>query len=383
MGNQATAIGIIVAAKKAGLDLFYGSYPITPASDILHELARHKNYGVKTFQAEDEIAAICAAIGASYGGSLGVTASSGPGIALKGEAIGLAVMLEIPLLIINVQRGGPSTGLPTKTEQSDLNQAMYGRNGEAPTIVLAPRSPSDCFETIIEAARLTIEHMTPVMFLSDGFIANGSEPWKFPSADQIKAIQPMFATNDDFDAEKGYLPYKRNASLVRKWAIPGMQNLQHRIGGLEKDFVTGNVSYDAENHEKMVKVRQAKVDMVADRLPPLKIEQGPDEGDILVLGWGSTFGAIRTAVRSLNEDGHKVSQAHLRYLNPFPANLKEVLNRFNTIIIPEINNGQLVNIINARFGVNAIPLNKIKGLPFTSKEISSFLTTYLTEKSLS
>jgi 2-oxoglutarate ferredoxin oxidoreductase subunit alpha len=383
MGNQATAIGTIVAAKKAGLDLFYGSYPITPASDILHELARHKNYGVKTFQAEDEIAAICAAIGASYGGALGVTASSGPGIALKGEAIGLAVMLEIPLLIINVQRGGPSTGLPTKTEQSDLNQAMFGRNGEAPTIVLAPRSPSDCFETIIEAARLTIEHMTPVMFLSDGFIANGSEPWKFPTADQIKDIHPLFANGDDYDAEKGYLPYKRNAALVRKWAVPGMKNLQHRIGGLEKDFITGNVSYDAENHEKMVKVRQAKVDLVAERIPLLKIEQGPEEGDILVLGWGSTFGAIRTAVRSLNEEGYNVSQAHLRYLNPFPSNLEEVLRRFNTVVIPEINNGQLVNIINARFGINAVPLNKIKGLPFTSKEISAFLSSYLTEKSLS
>lgn len=383
MGNQATAIGTIVAAKKAGLDLFYGSYPITPASDILHELARHKNYGVKTFQAEDEIAAICAAIGASYGGALGVTASSGPGIALKGEAIGLAVMLEIPLLIINVQRGGPSTGLPTKTEQSDLNQAMFGRNGEAPTIVLAPRSPSDCFETIIEAARLTIEHMTPVMFLSDGFIANGSEPWKFPTADQIKDIHPLFANGDDYDAEKGYLPYKRNAALVRKWAVPGMKNLQHRIGGLEKDFITGNVSYDAENHEKMVKVRQAKVDLVAERIPLLKIEQGPEEGDILVLGWGSTFGAIRTAVRSLNEEGYNVSQSHLRYLNPFPSNLEEVLRRFNTVVIPEINNGQLVNIINARFGINAVPLNKIKGLPFTSKEISAFLSSYLTEKSLS
>lgn len=383
MGNQATAIGAIIAAKKAGLELFYGSYPITPASDILHELARHKNYGVRTFQAEDEIAAICAAIGASYGGALGVTASSGPGIALKGEAIGLAVMLELPLLIINVQRGGPSTGLPTKTEQSDLNQAMYGRNGEAPTIVLAPHSPSDCFDTIIEAARLTIEHMTPVMFLSDGFIANGSEPWQFPSASEIEAIKPNYASAADLDEEKGYLPYRRNDHLVRTWATPGMKSLQHRLGGLEKDFESGNVSYDPDNHERMVQVRQAKVDRVADRLPPLKIEQGQEEGDILVLGWGSTYGAIRTAVREMNAEGLSVSQAHLRYLNPFPSNMEEVLRRFDKVVIPEINNGQLVHIINAKFNIGALPLNKVKGMPFTSREIREYLAGLITEKSLS
>ncbi len=383
MGNQAAAIGAIIAAKKAGLELFYGSYPITPASDILHELARNKNYGVRTFQAEDEIAAICAAIGASYGGALGVTASSGPGIALKGEAIGLAVMLELPLLIINVQRGGPSTGLPTKTEQSDLNQAMYGRNGEAPTIVLAPHSPSDCFDTIIEAARLTIEHMTPVMFLSDGFIANGSEPWQFPSASEIEAIKPNYASTADLDEEKGYLPYRRNDHLVRTWATPGMKSLQHRLGGLEKDFESGNVSYDPDNHERMVQVRQAKVDRVADRLPPLKIEQGQEEGDILVLGWGSTYGAIRTAVREMNAEGLSVSQAHLRYLNPFPSNMEEVLRRFDKVVIPEINNGQLVHIINAKFNIGALPLNKVKGMPFTSREIREYLAGLITEKSLS
>jgi 2-oxoglutarate ferredoxin oxidoreductase subunit alpha len=383
MGNQAAAIGVIVAAKKAGLELFYGSYPITPASDILHELARHKNYGVRTFQAEDEIAAICAAIGASYGGALGVTASSGPGIALKGEAIGLAVMLELPLLIINVQRGGPSTGLPTKTEQSDLNQAMFGRNGEAPAIVIAPHSPSDCFETIIEAARLTIEHMTPVMYLSDGFIANGSEPWRFPSADNIDPITPNYASDKDVDADKGYLPYKRNAELVRTWATPGMKALQHRLGGLEKDFESGNVSYDPDNHERMVQVRQAKVDRVADRLPPLKIEQGPEEGDVLVLGWGSTYGAIRTAVRELNAEGFAVSQAHLRYLNPFPSNMEELLQRFDKVVIPEINHGQLVHIVNAKFNIGAIPLNKVKGMPFTSREIKVFLSEHITEKSIS
>ncbi len=369
MGNQATALGLIVAAKKAGLDLFYGSYPITPASDILHELARHKNYGVKTFQAEDEIAAICASIGASYGGSLGVTASSGPGIALKGEAIGLAVMLEIPLLVINVQRGGPSTGLPTKTEQSDLMQAIHGRNGEAPVVVLAPHSPSDCFDTAIEAARISLEHMVPVMYLSDGFIANGSEPWRFPKAEEIEAIKPRFA-----DAEKDlddgvYYPYRRDEDLVRAWAVPGMKDLQHRVGGLEKDFETGNVSYDPENHECMVKVRRAKVEKIADHIPLQSIEQGEERGDLLILGWGSTYGAIRTAVRDLIAEGHQVSHAHVRYLSPFPKNLAEVMSNFRQVLIPEINDGQLVNLINAEFDQRAIPMNKIKGLPFTAREI--------------
>lgn len=369
MGNQATAIGLIVASKKAGIDLFYGSYPITPASDILHELARHKNYSVKTFQAEDEIAAICAAIGASYGGALGVTASSGPGIALKGEALGLAVMLEIPLLVINVQRGGPSTGLPTKTEQSDLMQAINGRNGEAPLVVIAPRSPSDCFDTVIEAARISIEHMVPVMYLSDGFIANGSEPWRFPTADTINPIKAPFADSENSLENDKFYPYKRDENLVRQWAIPGMKNLQHRVGGLEKDFITGNVSYDPENHQRMVKVRQAKVDRIAGMIPSQKIEQGPSSGKLLILGWGSTYGAIRTAVRDLNESGYDVSQAHIRYLNPFPDNLGALLSQFEFVLVPEINNGQLVHLINAKYHTKAKPLNKIKGMPYTAREI--------------
>jgi 2-oxoglutarate/2-oxoacid ferredoxin oxidoreductase subunit alpha len=368
MGNQAAALGVIVAAQKAKLDLFYGSYPITPASDILHELARHKNYGVKTFQAEDEIAAVCAAIGASYGGSLGVTASSGPGIALKGEAIGLAIMLEIPLLIINVQRGGPSTGLPTKTEQSDLFQAVYGRNGEAPLVVIAPKSPSDCFEAIIEAVRITVEHMVPVMFLSDGYIANGSEPWLFPKAAEIKEITPRWA-DPDKERTGAYLPYKRNADLVREWAVPGMKGLQHRVGGIEKENETGNISYDPNNHELMVKLRQEKVNLIAQDVPDLAIELGEDSGDILVLGWGSTYGASRTAVRELIQDGYKVSQAHFRYLNPFPKNTGELLSKFKKVMIPEINNGQLVHMINAQYKVNAQGVNKIQGMSFTSKEI--------------
>ncbi len=369
MGNQGTALGLIVAAQKAGLNLFYGSYPITPASDILHELARHKEFGVKTFQAEDEIAAICAAIGASYGGSLGVTASSGPGIALKGEAIGLAVMLELPLLIINVQRGGPSTGLPTKTEQSDLLQAMHGRNGEAPLVVIAPSSPSNCFETAIEAARISLEHMVPVMYLSDGFIANGSEPWRFPTAADIDAINPRFA-----DAEKEldngvYYPYRRDEDLVRSWATPGMKDLQHRVGGLEKDFETGNVSYDPENHERMVRIRKEKVEKIADYIPEQAIGQGDQKGDLLILGWGSTYGAIRTAVRELIAEGHAVSHAQVRYLSPFPKNLGELMEGFDQVLIPEINDGQLIQLINARYNKRALPLNKIKGMPFSAREI--------------
>lgn len=379
MGNQATALGLIVAAKKAGLDLFYGSYPITPASDILHELARHKNYGVKTFQAEDEIAAVCASIGASFGGAFGVTASSGPGIALKAEAIGLAIMFELPLLVINVQRGGPSTGLPTKTEQSDLMQAIYGRNGEAPMVVIAPHSPSDCFDTIIEAARISIEHMVPVMFLSDGYIANGSEPWKFPSADDIAAIKPKWADSEKSMTDRGYLPYKRDEKLVREWAIPGMKELQHRIGGLEKDDETGNVSYDPENHEKMVKIRQQKVDIVADFVPEIEIEQGEDSGKLLVLGWGSTYGAIMTAVRELIAEGKPVSHAHIRYLNPFPKNLGDVLDRFDKVLIPEINDRQLVHIINSKFLKGALPLSKIQGMPITSKEIREKILETLNE----
>jgi len=366
IGNQATAIGLIAASQKSGLDLFLGSYPITPASDILHELARHKNFGVKTFQAEDEIAAICSAIGASFGGKLGITTSSGPGIALKTEAMGLALMLELPLLIINVQRGGPSTGLPTKTEQSDLFQAVYGRNGEAPIPVLAAKSAADCFETVYEACRIALEYMTPVIFLSDGYIANGSEPWRFPNADQLKPIKIEFAT--ELNGDK-FLPYKRNENLSRPWAIPGTKGLEHRIGGLEKQHETGNISYDPENHEFMVKMRAAKVEKVADSIPNQTIDNGTEKGKILVLGWGSTYGAIKGAVIEARAKGIDVSHAHLRHIVPFPKNLGELLKNYETILIPEMNTGQLRSIIRDKFLVPAIGLNKIKGMPFATSEI--------------
>lgn len=366
MGNQATALGLIAAAKKAGLELFYGTYPITPASDILHELSRHKNFGVKTFQAEDEIAAICSAIGASFGGSLGVTASSGPGIALKTEAIGLAIMLELPLVIINVQRGGPSTGLPTKTEQADLLQAIYGRNGEAPMPVLAPYSPSDCFTMIIEACRIAVEHMTPVFFLSDGYIANGSEPWKFPKAADIPVIKVKYA--EHVEGEK-FLPYKRDQKLSRPWAIPGIKGLEHRVGGLEKEHETGNISYDPENHEFMVKLRQQKTDIISKYIPKQVLDAGPEKGKLLVAAWGSTYGAIKTAVKELAEEGVEVSHMHVRYMNPFPENLGTLVKSFEKVLVPEINNGQLVKIIREKYLVDAIPFNKIKGVPFTVNEL--------------
>ena len=366
IGNQATAIGLIAASQKSGLDLFLGSYPITPASDILHELARHKNFGVKTFQAEDEIAAICSAIGASFGGKLGITTSSGPGIALKTEAMGLALMLELPLLIINVQRGGPSTGLPTKTEQSDLFQAVYGRNGEAPIPVLAAKSAADCFETVYEACRIALEYMTPVIFLSDGYIANGSEPWRFPNVDQLKPIKIEFAT--ELNGDK-FLPYKRNENLSRPWAIPGTKGLEHRIGGLEKQHETGNISYDPENHEFMVKMRAAKVEKVADSIPNQTIDNGTEKGKILVLGWGSTYGAIKGAVIEARAKGIDVSHAHIRNIVPFPKNLAELLKNYETVLIPEMNTGQLRSIIRDKFLVPAIGLNKIKGMPFATSEI--------------
>ncbi|HAS36272.1 MAG TPA: 2-oxoglutarate ferredoxin oxidoreductase subunit alpha [Flavobacteriales bacterium] len=368
MGNQAAAYGIIAAAKQAGLKTFYGSYPIPPASDILHELSKHKNFGVKTYQAEDEIAAICAAIGASFGGALGVTASSGPGIALKGEALGLAVMLELPLLVINVQRGGPSTGLPTKTEQSDLMQALYGRNGEAPIPVIAARTPSDCFSSIMEAIRISVEHMTPVMFLSDGYLANGAEPWAYPEAKDLPKITVPKVTQKPAEGE-AYLPYLRDEKLVREWAIPGMEGLMHRLGGLEKEDRTGNISYDPENHEKMVRLRAEKVERIADFIPDLKIEQGPEKGKVLVLGWGSTYGSIRMAVDQCIKEGLEVSQAHFRYLNPFPKNTAEIMASFDHVIIPEINDKQLVHVIRSKFLMDAIPFSKIQGLPFTSSEL--------------
>ncbi|MDZ4845613.1 MAG: 2-oxoacid:acceptor oxidoreductase subunit alpha [Chitinophagales bacterium] len=367
MGNQATVLGLITASKKSGLPLFYGSYPITPASDILHMLSRYKNFGVKTFQAEDEIAAICSSIGASFGGSLGITGTSGPGMALKGEAMGLAVMLEIPLLIIDVQRGGPSTGLPTKTEQADLLQALYGRNSECPMPVIASRSPSDCFESAMEACRIAVQHMTPVIFLSDGYIANGSEPWRFPKSADIPEFKVEFAK---LNGEHKFMPYERDEKLSRPWAVPGTKGLEHRVGGLEKENLTGNISYDPENHEFMVKLREEKVERIANYIPEQKIEIGPEKGKVLILGWGSTFGVIKSVVKELYEkEGHSIAHAHLRYLKPFPKNLGELLKRFDKVLIPEINNGQLIKVIRDKFLVPAIGYNRIKGIPITKAEL--------------
>jgi len=376
MGNQALAYGLIAASQKSGLPLFLGSYPITPASDILHELSRHKAFGVKTFQAEDEIAAISAAIGASYGGSLAVTTTSGPGMALKAEAMGLAVMMEIPLLIIDVQRGGPSTGLPTKTEQSDLLQAYYGRNGECPMPVIASSTPSDCFEMIYEAARISVQHMTPVIFLSDGYIANGAEPWKFPKADDLPPIEVKFKTELG-DGEEKFQPYLRDEKLVRPWAVPGTKALEHRVGGLEKQNITGNVNYEPENHQLMIKIRQEKVDKIADYIPEQKLDSGPDKGKVLVLGWGSTYGAIKSALAELQAEGHAVSHAHIRYMRPFPKNLGDLMKNFEQILIPEINNGQLIKIIRDVYFVDAKGYNKIMGVPITKSEMIDVLKKML------
>jgi 2-oxoglutarate/2-oxoacid ferredoxin oxidoreductase subunit alpha len=370
MGNQATALGLIAASIKAKLRLFYGTYPITPATDILHELARHKNFGVITSQAEDEIAAVASAIGASFGGNLAVTASAGPGIALKTEAIGLAVMYEIPLVICNVMRAGPSTGLPTKMEQADLMQAIYGRGGEAPLAVVAASTPADCFEATFEGCRIAVEHMTPVFVLSDGYLANGAEPWRFPQTADLPEINPRFANPED-SVEGVYHPYKRDERLVRKWAIPGTKGLEHRIGGLEKEDVTGAVSYDPDNHEKMVHLRQAKIDRIADFIPEQKLDSGPEKGDLLVLGWGSTYGTIKTALVQLREEGVDVAHAQLRYLNPFPKNLEALLRNYKAVLVPENNMGQLVRIIRDKFLIPAIPFNKIKGQPFSVGEMKN------------
>lgn len=368
MGNQALAYGLIAASQKSGLPLYLGSYPITPASDILHELSRHKAFGVKTFQAEDEIAAITSAIGASYGGSLGVTTTSGPGMALKAEAMGLAVMMEIPLLICNIQRGGPSTGLPTKTEQSDLLQSYYGRNGECPMPIVSASTPSDCFAAVYEAVRIAIQHMTPVIFLSDGYIANGAEPWRFPKSEDLAPIEVKFKTDLGHGEDK-FQPYLRDEKLVRPWAIPGTPGLEHRIGGLEKQNITGNVSYDPENHQLMVKIRQEKVDKIADYIPEQKLDSGPEKGKLLVLGWGSTYGAIKSAVGELQAEGYAVSHAHLRHLRPFPKNLGDILQHFEQVLIPEINNGQLIKIIRDQYFVDAKGYNKIMGIPITKTEL--------------
>lgn len=367
-GNVALTYGLIAAAQQAKLPLFLGTYPITPASDILHELAKHKNFNIRTFQAEDEIAGISAAIGASYGGSIGVTSTSGPGMALKTEAMGLAVMLEIPLVIINVQRGGPSTGLPTKTEQSDLLQAYYGRNGECPMPIIASNSPSDCFDAAFEAVRIAIEHMTPVILLSDGYVANGAEPWRFPQTKDLKNIQVVFKKELAADEEK-FLPYKRDEKLTRPWALPGTPGLEHRIGGIEKEDITGNISYDPDNHQHMVKTREAKVNAIVDYIPLQTLESGPEKGDVLVLGWGSTKGSIKSAVSTLQAQGFSVAHAHIKYVRPFPKNLATLLANYKRILVPEINNGQLVKIIRDQFLVDAVAFNKIKGTPITSQEL--------------
>jgi 2-oxoglutarate ferredoxin oxidoreductase subunit alpha len=368
MGNQALSLGLIAASQKSGLSLFLGSYPITPASDILHDLSKYKNFGVRTFQAEDEIAAITSAIGASYGGALGITTSSGPGIALKGEAMGLAVMLEIPLLVINIQRGGPSTGLPTKTEQSDLMQAYYGRNGECPMPILSASTPADCFDAIYEAVRISIQHMTPVIFLSDGYIANGAEPWRYPQSKDLPSIEVKFKIALE-EGEEKYKPYARDQKLARPWAVPGTAGLEHRIGGLEKQNITGNVNYEPENHQLMVKLRQEKVDKIAEYIPEQKLDSGPEKGKILVLGWGSTYGAIKSAVAELQARGEAVSHAHLRYVRPFPRNLGALIKNFEQVLIPEINNGQLIKIIRDIYLVDAKGYNKIMGVPITKTEL--------------
>jgi 2-oxoglutarate ferredoxin oxidoreductase subunit alpha len=373
-GNQAAAWGLIAASKQSKTPLFYGTYPITPASDILHELAKHKNFGVKTFQAEDEIAAMTSVVGAAYAGAMAVTGSSGPGIALKAEAMGLAVMTELPMIVINVQRGGPSTGLPTKTEQADLFQMMFGRNGECPMPVISASSPADCFEVAQEAWRLAVEYMTPVIMLSDGYIANGSEPWKIPEISELCEINvehPGPMANG-----KTFHPYARNERLARPWAIPGTPGLMHRIGGLEKQDITGNVSYDPINHERMIHLRQRKVAGIAHDVPPQAVD-GPESGRLLVLGWGGTYGALATATRQMRQQGESVAHAHLRYLNPFPANLGDLLSRYEQVLIPELNLGQLRLLIRGEFLVDAIGLNKVQGKPFSVGEVVAKISELL------
>jgi 2-oxoglutarate ferredoxin oxidoreductase subunit alpha len=372
-GNEATAWGLLTGGRLAGLELVLGSYPITPASTILHTLSNLRAYGVTTFQAEDEIAAVCAAIGASYAGSLGITSTSGPGLALKTEAIGLAVSTELPLVVIDVQRGGPSTGLPTKTEQSDLLFAVYGRNGDCPLVVLAASTPGDCFTMSVEAVRLAVKYMTPVILLTDGFLANSAEPWKIPDITEFQPFPVAFKKDP-----AGFHPFLRDEkTLARNWAIPGTPGLEHRIGGLEKGYDSGNISYDADNHHKMTKVRAAKVAGVADDIPPQKIDQGEDSGDLVVVGWGSTFGAISQAVLGARKAGLKVSHLHVRYMNPMPKNLGDLLRRFNKILVPEMNNGMLVKILRSEYLVDARGMNKIAGQPFKIAEIEAEIRAQL------
>lgn len=378
-GNTALAWGLVAASQQSGLPMFLGSYPITPASDILHELAKHKNFGVRTFQAEDEIAAVSSAIGAAYGGSLAVTTTSGPGIALKGEAIGLAVSLELPLIVVDIQRGGPSTGLPTKTEASDLMMAIYGRHGESPMPVVASYSPSNCFDIAIEAARIALTYKTPVMLLSDGYLANGSEPWKLPDVDTLPTIDVSFATEPNQTNEDGepvFWPYARDEALSRPWAVPGTEGLMHRIGGLEKADGSGNVSYDPANHGRMTDIRQQRIDQIADDIPPTMVE-GPGDAKTVIVGWGSTWGAIKGASRRLNAAGTPVDHVHITHLNPFPRDLGEVLSRYDNVIVPELNMGQLVKLLRAEFLVDAQGINKVMGQPFTAGELEERITSML------
>jgi 2-oxoglutarate ferredoxin oxidoreductase subunit alpha len=375
-GNQALAYGLLTASWRSSMPLFLGSYPITPASDILHELSKHKRFGVRSFQAEDEIAGIGAALGAAFGGHLGVTTTSGPGLALKSETIGLAVSLELPLVVCDIQRGGPSTGLPTKTEQSDLLQAMFGRNGEAPVPIIAPRSPSDCFNAALEAARIAVTYRTPVILLSDGYLANGSEPWRIPDLDHTPVIDPNFATepNHSSDGKLEFWPYQRDAAtLARAWAAPGTPGLEHRIGGLEKQDGSGNVSYDPANHDLMVRTRQAKVDLVAETIAPLEVDDPDGDADILVLGWGSTYGPIGAAVRRCRDAGLHVAQAHFRYLNPLPENTEVVLRGYRKVLLPEMNLGQLALLLRGRFLVDIESYTQVRGLPFKAAELASVI----------
>jgi 2-oxoglutarate ferredoxin oxidoreductase subunit alpha len=376
-GNIALAYGLLAASWRSELPLFLGSYPITPASDILHELSKQKRYGVRTFQAEDEIAGVGAALGASFGGHLGVTTTSGPGLALKAETIGLAVSMELPLLVVDIQRGGPSTGLPTKTEQSDLLQAMFGRNGEAPVPLVAPRSPSDCFDSAIEAARLALKYRTPVILLSDGYLANGSEPWRVPEVGDLPDLRVVFATvanHIDDDGNEQFWPYLRDpVTLARPWAIPGTPGLEHRIGGLEKEDGSGNVSYDAANHDRMVRTRQAKIDGIAADIPPLEVDDPTGDAEVLIIGWGSTYGPIGAAVRRCRDRGVKVAAAHFRHLNPLPSNTGEVLRRYPKVLLPEMNLGQLAMLLRARFLVDVIAYNQVRGLPFKASELETVI----------
>ncbi|MEU8027642.1 2-oxoacid:acceptor oxidoreductase subunit alpha [Streptomyces sp. NPDC049099] len=373
-GNLALAYGLVTASQQADLPLFLGSYPITPASDILHELSKHKNFGVRTFQAEDEIAGIGAALGAAFGGSLAVTTTSGPGVALKSETIGLAVSLELPLLVVDIQRGGPSTGLPTKTEQADLLQAMFGRNGEAPVPIVAPQTPADCFDAALEAARIALTYRTPVMLLSDGYLANGSEPWRIPDLDELPDLRVQFASGPNHTLQDGtevFWPYKRDPeTLARPWAIPGTPGLEHRIGGIEKQDGTGNISYDPANHDFMVRTRQAKVDGI--EVPDIEVDD-PHGAKALVLGWGSTYGPITAAVRRLRAGGESIAQAHLRHLNPFPRNLGKVLQQYDKVVVPEMNLGQLATLIRAKYLVDAHSYNQVNGMPFKAEQLATAL----------